>query len=112
MTTYAKTGEVDTTNPTSLENNRKGFQLHTKAIAYILRRHDGEIKGMTPRQIRKELNIEDYMDAAQQRLDAEWETVKSDLLAGKTRTEYLTIDIANAGDEYYTPNYEDVKHLI
>lgn len=49
MTTYTKTGEVDTTNPTSIENNRKGFQLHTKAIAYILRRHDGETKGMTPR---------------------------------------------------------------
>ena len=112
-TIYSMLGEVNTTNPDDIERHRPGFQVSLENVAFLLRHHDGVQRGMTPRQAREELDLEDYYHEAQKRLDAEWEVFKENLLKGKQTPASLTLlGITYAGSRSLGPNYEEVKHLI
>ena len=112
-TIYSLLGEVDTTNPDDIERHRAGFQVSIKNVAFLLRHHDGVQRGMTPRQARKELDLESYYPEAQKRLDAEWEVFKTNLLKGEKTPSSLTLmGIVYAGNRSLGPDYEEVKHLI
>jgi len=112
-TIYSMLGEVDTTSPDDIKRHRAGFQVSIKNVAFLLRHHDGVQRGMTPRQARKELDLESYYPEAQKRLDAEWEVFKENLLNGKKTPASLTLlGITYAGSRSLGPNYEEVKHLI
>ena len=112
-TIYSLLGEVDTTNPEDIERHRGGFQVSLENVAFLLRHHDGLQRGMTPRQARKEFNLEEYYPEAQRRLDEEWQVFKENLLNGKkTPTSLTLLGITYAGGRSLSPNYEEVKHLI
>ena len=110
---YSMLGEVDTSNPENIESHRSGFQLSLKNVAFLLRHHDGVQRGLTPRQARKTLPTENYLEEAQKRLDKEWVIFKNNLLNGKKTPISLTLPgIHYAGERSLGPDYEEVKHLI
>lgn len=110
---YSKLGEVNTDDPADIERHRSGFQVSLENVAFLLRHHDGVQKGMTPRQARKEFDLEDYYPEAQKRLDEEWKIFKTNLLKGEKTPASLTLmGIVYAGNRSLGPDYEEVKHLI
>lgn len=110
---YSKLGGVNTNDPDDIERHRAGFQVSLENVAYLLRHHDAVQKGMTPRQARKEFDLEDYYPEAQKRLDEEWQVFKENLLDGKQTPVSLTLmGITYAGKRSLGPDYEEVKHFI